>query len=320
MLTRLVVTLTVAALFLALPVKPAQSKPLEDYDWVEVATDDFRIRSIRSERTTLGYARELALLVKVVPTELKTLRRKDAEPVTFYVLRNSGQAEELFREEKPWYSRDVWFFEAEEEQSLVVGGFSKPRGSIAYVYARYLFGGGGKDAPLHWWQEGLTEYFRYAGIDDGDYYFGSSAAKRVESPEAVRVGLDLITTPATDHQLTPDDRGTYRYYAYRLTRFLTENSRSWENFVLRLTLYIDLVEDGADYPGALEKAFGISMDELARKVSEHGQTCCARYKVDLNTLEEDFDPRVSEIDRESISAALEAISTSMRQAHADEEQ
>jgi hypothetical protein len=167
---------------------------------------------------------------------------------------------------------------------------------------------------MHWWQEGLTEYFRYTGIDRGHYYFGGGAQRRADSPDAIRTAIELITTPTTYGQLTPGDRGKFRYHSYRLMRFLMDNRKSWDDLTLRLGLYIDMVEDGADYQEAFEKAFDLTMDELAREMSEHGRNCCYRYKVPLETLEADFDPQVNELDRDTIKAALQAISASARDA------
>jgi hypothetical protein len=310
MMTRFVISVIVIALCRALLPGASQAKPLEDYDWIEVSTDRFRIRTIRGERAALKYARELALLLKVVPRQLRYLRHEANDPVTFYVLRYANQVEELLHDERPWFAVDLWYQGLPAERSVVMGTFSGTRNSIDYVLARYWFGGGLIGDPLHWWQEGLVEYFRYTGINRGFYYFGAGVQNRLESPAVVRDAMELILAPTTRMQLTPIDRRVYQYYAHRLIRFLMENRKSWDDFALRLRLYIDLVDDGADYRTAFGKAFEMTMDELAEGVSEHGRTCCTRYKVPLEILEADFDPQLNDLERDTIKAALDAMSAS----------
>ena len=149
MMTRFVISVIVIALCLALLPGASQAKPLEDYDWIEVSTDRFRIRTIRGERAALKYARELALLLKVVPRQLRYLRHEANDPVTFYVLRYANQVEELLHDERPWFAVDLWYQGLPAERSVVMGTFSGTRNSIDYVLARYWFGGGLIGDPLH---------------------------------------------------------------------------------------------------------------------------------------------------------------------------
>jgi hypothetical protein len=176
-----------AALLLTLPNGSAQAKSLEDYDWIEVETEHFRLRSIRGKRATLKYARELTLFINVMPEEIRQLTRAGSGFVTIYLL-----------------------------------------------------------------------------------------------------------------------------------RFLMDNKESWEDLANRLRNYIQLVGNDADYQSAFEEAFDMTMQELAAGISEHGQRCCTRYKVDLEVIEKGFDPEVRKLDRDTIKEALEEISERRRALQPDE--
>ena len=310
---RLIALVILPALFIALPAAPAQAKALEDYDWVEVETDHFRMRSIRGKRATLKYARELTLFINVIPPEIRRLQSAGSEQVTIYLLRDTGQLEELIYGDRPWHRANPAVYWDPYDKTIALALFADVRRNLDYMYARYLFGGGdsrlfGGGEELHWWQEALVEYYRQTGIRRGEFYFGSSSPTVMQSAEEMREAINLILSPASRISLPQDDQRAFIYYSHRLLRFLMENKQSWEDLANRLRRYIDLVEDDANYQRAFEEAFDITMDELAAGMSEHGERCCKRYKIDLERLEKDFEPQVRELDRDTIKEALARIS------------
>ena len=312
-----------AALLLALPTAPANAKSLEDYDWIEVETEHFRLRSIRGKRATLKYARELTLVINVMPEEIRQLTSAGAGFVTIYLLRDTGQLEELIYGDRPWHRANPAVSWDRGNQTIALALFTDVRSNLDYMYARYIFGGGdsrlfGSDEMLHWWQEGLVEYYRQTGIRRGEYYYGSSSPRVMQSEAELLEIFDLILQPASRIGLAQDDQRAFIYYSHRLLRFLMDNKESWEDLANRLRRYVQLVGNDVDYQSAFEEAFDMTMQELAAGMSEHGQRCCSRYKVDLEVIEKDFDPEVRKLDRDTIKEALEEISERRRALRPDE--
>ncbi len=302
---------------------PASAKELDEYDWVEVETEHFVMRSIRGKRATLKYARELTMFINVIPKEIREIRRDRPGKMTLYLLRDTTQVDELIYGDRHWLYTNPALYWDHGARTVVMGLFTDVRRNLDYVYARYLFGGGGSEVfgdeeMLQWWQEGFIHYYSSTDTRRGYYYFGTSSRSVTDSPEEYRETLDAILNPVSRLDLSTDQRISYVFYSHRLLRFLMDSRESWADLGDRLNRYIRLTGSGTAFQSAFEEAFEMSMDELAAALSKHSQNCCTRYKIPLEAVEKGFDPQVRELDRETIRQALNEITERAQASQPDE--
>ena len=322
-MTKIFASIVSAALVSAMLITQAFARELYEYDWIEVETEHFVMRSILGERATLKHARELNRFIEVIPGEIRHLPRDGADNVTLYLLRDSIQVDELMFGDRPRLGTNPWMYREPGTRTVVIGLATDVRRSLDYVYARYLFGAWGNTTPedrelLHWWQEGLVRYYSYTDARRGYFYFGRSSRGFTDNPEQYHEILDVILNPASRPDLPNDDQWVYVFYSHRLMRFLIENKESWADLGDRLKRYIRLTSNGTAYQSAFEEAFSMTMDELAAALSEHSRTCCTRYKIPLEVVDNNFIPQVRELDRETIRQALNEMTERAKAPYPDE--
>lgn len=282
----------------------ALGKELEDRDWIEVRTPNFRIRSVLKKNDTIELAQHLEMLRVAVSIMTNVNRLESPVPTEIFAVRNKGDFQRLGGRPD-----SVGIFQSRMRKNLIVihdiSGMDAAS-VIMHEYVHFLLRNHSRLHYPKWYDEGLAEYLGASKTRYGKFQIGGAPKGRVAS---------LLNTPWIPMQeiLSPEDyaewdaerKSTFYAEAWALVHFLQhrperETSRSQD-----MTRYIELIESGQGAVEAFEEAFGITVEDLDDQVQRHiGGRTIPVYRVSIDKHLEDIEPELISLSREQISLAL----------------
>ena len=282
---------------------PASGKELEDLEWIEVRTPNFRIRSALSEEDSIELARQLetfhvaiaivsniSLTDSPIPTEILALRRTR----DFKSLGLSSNIAGIFR---PGLRRNFVVIRD------VNGAPETP--IIIHEYVHFLLSNHGRFNYPRWYNEGIAEYLSAEQTRSGKFLVGGLQEDRLRYLSRLRwVPLRQILAPEDYGGWTTPRKAMFYAEAWLLVHYL--HHRPERNTLDQdMTRYIELIESGIGDLEAFEEAFRITAKDLDAQVKKYAQRRnLPAYQFDVDEILPDFEPKVVRLRREQISLTL----------------
>jgi hypothetical protein len=284
----------------------ASAKPVQDYDWLEVRTENFLIYSLLSERQTLSTARYFEALRPAIPPNLLPWNKDRPVPDTVFLLKGTEQIREL------GYPHDTWYLsDSSNLDFIVIGADVNSHRAVASAYLRFLIGGKSTREHVLWYEEGLVYLFRDAEIDNDQFLFGNFRGSRALAADDRQRALDRLFSGMDHTRLSGQRHRTLFWDSWVLVRLLIEGD-GWQTFGDKLRIYVEQVDRGVDARQAFESVFRIPFDQLGRRATEFVvERCCNKYGHELSSLLPTFEYEVSEPDRAKVSLALAGVAASL---------
>lgn len=293
---------------LVVAICPASAKELEDRDWIEIRTSNFRIRSVLSEKDSIELARYLELFHAAASLVTNTSRLGSPIPLDVYALRGSRDFDAL------GIPAGVggFFRPGLRSNLIVIGDFGGSSGTIVamHEYVHFLVDNHGSLNYPRWFHEGFAVYlsaartyskkFELGGVPQGlrEYYSRSSFYRSRSIP------IRKILSP--DDEDWQSDTFKFNFYAkaWALVHYLQNRPDRDAPFRLEMARYVELVESGMSDIEAFEGAFGIATDDLDRAVQRYIGGQIPVYRLVIDELLPEFEPEVVSLSREQISLSL----------------
>lgn len=295
-------TIVLAVLFAA---SQATARPLQDYDWIEVRTENFVIHSVLSERQTLMTARYFELVRRAIAPSLLPWNRDKPVPDTVFLVKGTAQIREL------GYPSDTWYYaDSENRDFIVIGADVDSYRAAAPAYLRFLVGGSSTREHVLWYEEGLVYLFRDARIDKDEFVFGGYRGSRAIAVDGRQRAVARLFSEMDHTRLSGQRHRTLFWDSWVLVRFLIEGE-GWTTFGDKLSMHVDQVDRGVDAKQSFESVFRIPFDQLGDLVTAFVvERCCVQYGYKLDALLSEFEFEVSSVERPQVSLGLAHVAAS----------
>ncbi len=296
-------TVLLALGLLIVAAHPASGKGLEDREWIEVRTPNFRIRSVLGEKDSIELVRHLEMFRLAVSIVTNISHIDSPIPTEIYAFRGRGDLKSF------GISPGVAgiFLSGLRNNSILI---RDARGTdeiltILHEYVHFLTRNHGSLNYPRWYSEGFAEYLSAGQTHSGKFVVGGIPKDRSKRLSRSRwIPLQKILSPEDYGGWSKERRAMFYAEAWALVHYLHHRPER-DTLIQDMTRYLELVESGKDDVEAFEEAFEITAKDLDRQVKRHlGGPRIHSIQLSIDELLPDFEPDVIALSREQISLAL----------------
>lgn len=295
-------TLLLATL-LALSSALVNADALQDRDWIEVRTANFKVRSVLSEEDTLELAHQLEMFRAAVGIVTSVQHASDPIPTAIYALGEEADFKQFGIEQ----TEQGIFKRGLRNNTILVRDANslQETTSILHDYVHFLASNG--DNLLHpkWFNEGFAEHLSAIRVRRDVFEIGLVTKRRKKIiRDAAWIPLQDVLA-ATDYydEWNEEQRAMFYAEAWALVHYLLNRLDRETPFSTDMQRYLDLVESGEEDISAFEQAFGIKTGRLDSEVRGH----LKRGKFDSFAFKADSLLPVFEADVVNLSPAETAL-------------
>jgi len=295
--------LILIALCLSSPWTVCAELSLEDREWRQVSSENFRIKSVLSEERTTELLRHLEIMRSSLGTAGETSTDSTVRTVIIAV----DNHDDYVSIGAPDYSAGFFFSDLRENAILIEDGRQLSGIQvILHEYAHFLNKQSGRIRYPRWYEEGNAEYLSHSRLQDQAFEFGLA-------PEQHLAALSFSTwlplpqiLEVTDVSALDEVEGTLFYgQAWLLVHYLRSLPDADQAVPEMLRAYARLVSDGTPTIEAFEKAFNVEADILENELLKYflGRQFASR-SVPVNTALPGFQTRTRKLSTAEAQLAL----------------
>lgn len=288
---------------------------MEDRDWIEVTTPNFRIRSALSEKETINLARHVEDVKAIFEVTIGIGIEDATVPLEIVILRNSGEFKQLVNSPR----KGGMFLPGLRKNTIVVhdtNGYIPTTELLAREYAYYILGDQRKvNFPL-WFKDGFGLVFSTVREKSGRLLIGDPpevSAMYLGRWDWIPLGLFLNRQLYDQSSMRP--ASFFYAEAWAVVHYLYHRPER-DTLNADIARYIELLDAGQDDVESFESAFNMKTKSLDRQIrTSIGMNDFSYIFAADNTLDElvpDFEPQVDSLSREQISLTLGHIALSQR--------
>lgn len=304
---------SLAPLFLALFIAASPisfGKDLADRDWVEVRSDNFRVRSVLGREKAVDLVHSLELLHATVPVLTNAQSAHSPIPTEIFVLRSGDTA-------KLGVDRNVagLFMPGLRSNVIVVRDTTGVRetSTIQHEYVHFLLRNQTRLRYPRWFDEGFAEYLSATRLTRGKFQVGRVPEERAANLKYSNwIAMRKIISDERYDKLTAEGKSMFYAEAWALVHFLQTRQLEGHDFVEPFADYLRRVDAGEGDVEAFEAAFGMTAREINRKVKKYLER--GRFKgfeLDADKLLPDFAPEVLDLSRAEAALGLAQLALRM---------
>ena len=252
--------LLLIALCLSSPETGGAEQTLDDREWRQVSSENFRIKSVLSEARTEELLRHLEIMRSSLGAANGTVSDPDVRTVIIAV----DNHDDYVSIGAPDYSAGFFFSDLRENAILIEDGDQLSGIQvILHEYAHFLNKQSGRIRYPRWYEEGNAEYLSHSRLQDQAFEFGLA-------PEQHLAALSFSTwlplpqiLEVTDVSALDEIEGTLFYgQAWLLVHYLRSLPDADQAVPEMLQDYARLLSAGTPTIEAFEQAFNIEVDVL----------------------------------------------------------
>ena len=308
-LLRSAVFFAVAISFLGTP--PVSGKAIEDRDWIEVRTENFRVRSNMREKEAIELIRYLELFRAAVSVITNVRSTESPIPTDIYALRGSNDFSVL------GLDRMIagLFIPGQRSNIMLIRDARgmKETATILHEYVHFLVRNHGHLIYPKWFDEGFAEYLSATRLTRKHFEVGVFPEER--KPALIYltwIPIRRIISAENYNEWRDETKAMFYAESWALVNYLQNRPDNKTSFGQELAEYIKLTESGETDVAAFEQAFGMTMNQINRKVKSHLQRGrFMHFTMKPEKLLPAFEPVVVDLSREQVSLHLAQVAFSM---------
>ena len=254
------------ALCLSSPWTVYAEQSLEDREWHQVSSENFRIQSVLSEERTIELLRHL----EIMRSSLSAAYEAGSDSTVRTVIIAVDNHDDYVRIGAPDYSAGFFFSDLRENAILIEDGRQLSGIQvILHEYAHFLNKQSGRIRYPRWYEEGNAEYLSHSRLQDQAFEFGLAPEQHLATLSfSTWLPLPRILE-VTDVSALDEMEGTLFYgQAWLLVHYLRSLPDADQAVPGMLQEYARLVSAGTQTTEAFEQAFNVEAaileDELLK--------------------------------------------------------
>jgi len=288
-------------LILAAPV--VSGKSLEDRQWIEVQTANFKVRSLLDRKKTIELARYLELFRAAVTVLTNASDTDSPIPTEIFAVKGPGDFAKFGLGKN---LAGIFMPNLRRNTILIRNTLGMTEtGIILHEYTHFMLRNHSKHHYPQWYDEGFAEYLSGTRIKNGYFEIGLVPSGRRNSFIYSRwIPMKRILTAEDYDDWRDEDKAMFYAEAWALVHYLFNRSDTNSSFAPRLAHFLELLESGEEEIAAFETAFGIDANVLNRNVKKYLKSRLMGFRINIEKLLPEFTPGIRRLSREEVCLAL----------------
>lgn len=265
MRARIVDFLALLALSGLLTTSMATAETLEEREWLDVRSENFRIRSVLGKERTIELLRHLEIMHEALGNESNGARYESHMPTIIVAVDDHDDYVDIGA---PSFTSGYFFSDLRENAILIE---DTPGSSgvqvILHEYAHYLNRQAGRIRFPRWFEEGNAEYISHSRLHDRALEFALPAERHVATlglsnwmPWARLLEISDAST------LSTEDGEIFYAQSWLLVHYLRSRPDTDRSLAQTLARYSQLASQSNSPTEAFEEAFSVDLKDLEKDV------------------------------------------------------
>ena len=282
MVARYVKARSISALGILLVATATLATPLEEREWLDVRSENFRIRSVLGEERTTELLRHLEIMHQALGESSGVSLYESDIPTIILAVDDHDDYVDIGA---PAFTAGYFFSDLRENAILVEDARDSPGVQVVlHEYAHYLNRQAGRIRYPRWFEEGNAEYLSHSRLHDQALEFAMPAERHIAT-----LGLsgwlpwtDVLEISDTS-SLSLDEGALFYAQSWLLVHYLRSQADADSAVTEALARYSQFASSGEAGTKAFEKAFSISVKALEEKLLRYyldGQFASRSLPVD----------------------------------------
>jgi len=240
-------------------------RQLHNRNWVEVSTPNFTILSCQRRSKSIELARSLETFRSIVEFTIGKKLPVSNVPTVVYAFDTPVTY-------RPFGDRHTggFFIQTMRGNTIVIGGRHvtgvDPIIVIQHEYVHFLLSNHGGFVYPPWYHEGFAEFLGNTQILDDYVTIGSTPSHRIFDLKLGRMTVEELLSVSHGSRIRV---GPFYARSWALVHYLNFGRDGQTNTTAQLTRYFSAVNRGASEAVAIQRAFGISIEQLDRDLDEY---------------------------------------------------
>ena len=281
-----------------------QHTPLEQREWLDVSSENFRIGSVLGRERTVELLRHLEVMRASLDDPLSEPTYHAQVPTIILAV---DRHDDYVRSGAPDYSAG-YFYSNMRENAILIEDTNDSTGIqvILHEYAHYLNKQSGRIRFPRWFEEGNAEYLSHSRVRDQAFEYGIAAKRHLSTLNFMSWSplTDILERDDTS-SLGDEEAALFYGQSWLLVHYLRSLPDSDQTLARSLQHYARLASKGTPPVSAFEQAFAVEVEQFERDLLQYylDKTFASRI-VPVNTALPGFAPRVEKLSATEAQLAL----------------
>ena len=278
--------------------------PLVERAWLDVSSENFRIRSVLGEERTVELLRHLEIMRASLDDPLGEPTYHAQVPTIILAV---DRHDDYVSIGAPAYSAG-YFYSNMRENAILIEDSNDATGVqvILHEYAHYLNKQSGRIRFPRWFEEGNAEYLSHSRVRDQAFEYGMAAKRHLSTLNFMSWSplADILERDDTS-SLGDEEAALFYGQSWLLVHYLQSLPGAQQSLDRSLQRYARLASDGTPPTAAFERAFAVELDQFERDLLQYylNKSFPSRI-VPVNTALPGFSPRVRTLSPAEAQLAL----------------
>lgn len=269
--------------------------PLVERAWLDVSSENFRIRSVLGEERTVELLRHLEVMRASLDDPLGEPTYHAQVPTIILAV---DRHDDYVSIGAPDYSAG-YFYSNMRENAILIEDSNDSTGIqvILHEYAHYLNKQSGRIRFPRWFEEGNAEYLSHSRVRDQAFEYGMPAQRHLSTLNFMSWSplADILERDDTS-ALSDEEAALFYGQSWLLVHYLRSLPDSDQALERSLQQYARLASAGMRPTAAFEQAFAVELEQFERDLLQYylDKSFGSRV-VPVNTALPGFAPRVEKL-------------------------
>ena len=246
---------------LLLAVSLAVGETLDEREWLDVRSENFRIHSVLGEKRTIELLRHLEIMHEALGHDVSVAVSAPATPTIILAVDNHDDYVDVGA---PAFTSG-YFYSDPRENAILIEDTPDSSGVqiILHEYAHYLNRQAGRIRYPRWFEEGNAEYLSHSRLHNNAFEFARPAVRHIAT-----LGLSgwmpwsTLLEVGDTSTLGLDEGALFYAQSWLLVHFLRSRPNADQTLPSDLARYSELASQTASATEAFEKSFRVDISAL----------------------------------------------------------
>ncbi|MDJ0749523.1 MAG: tetratricopeptide repeat protein [Woeseiaceae bacterium] len=300
---RVMITLLAAA-SLALSSVAYATTPIDEREWIEVRSDNFRIYSVLGEARSAELLRHLEVMRSSLGDSAEESTWRSSVPTVIFAVDNHDDYATIGA---PANSAG-FFFSDLRENAIIVDDSDIASGIqiVLHEYAHYLNKQSGRLRYPRWYEEGHAEYLSHSRLREQAFEYAMTPKQHVATLHFAQwLPYSQVLETSDTTLLEPVEGAVFYAQSWLLVHYLHSGDTNEQSIQGKMHAYADAVSGGQTHVQAFESVFDIDLEELEQELRRyHLNRRFESRQVPADTALPGFRTRVRELPRAEVQLML----------------
>ncbi len=300
---RLLIRLLAAAP-LALGIVAYAATPIDEREWIEVRSDNFKVYSVLGEARSSELLRHLEVMRSSLGDSAEESTWQTGVPTVIVAVDNHDDYATIGA---PANSAG-FFFSDLRENAIIVDDSDIASGIqiVLHEYAHYLNKQSGRIRYPRWYEEGHAEYLSHSRLHEQAFEYAMTPKQHVATLHFVQwLPYSQVLETSDTTLLGPVEGAMFYAQSWLLVHYLHSGDTSERSLQGKMRAYANAVSRGQTHVEAFERVFAIDLEELEQELMRyHLDRQFESRQVPADTALPGFRTRARELSRAEAQLVL----------------